>query len=325
MKASNCFVAISCIVVLLSAPQVAFSEIGVVISSEQIPAKSRAGLLSAIEIAKSKDPESFRRLREMVERYPEISAGARIQTPPFGIYLRGVGPEGFYPILEMLVVDSPSLSGMTRAQQVSIKIGLISWLGSLRDVRALPYLEAMFNHTDSDESAMFALARAIGLDESDQALSYLISGLDSKSRSRRLAILHGLGSCRRAGSAEKLAELLSLHPDAETAKTIVDSLGSAADGLIWISAAKHTEEKEAVRQHAIYAVIQAFVHYDSEMVRESARKALLRILHPSTESIIEEEIQDAKSNELVIRDLMDLSEYYRRYKSKIGKSLLDRI
>jgi HEAT repeat protein len=182
-------------------------------------------------------------------------------------------------MLEMLAVKAPSTEDFLEWELAQLREALIYAVGELRERRAMPVLKATLLHEGAQFPIMAAAAAAIAYSETDEVVDVLFSILDEPSHSeeRRRAVFKGLGSCRRAAVAVRLARELGARPGEETAFTIVRALGRLGD-VRKMSSEAGKDEEHLIRAVVPKALIRGFVDYfESTMVRKEAEESLAKV------------------------------------------------
>ena len=258
---------------------------GVVIDSSRLPSTARSALRSAIQKARATRPQAFERVAAAPALAVRVDAAKRGRFGSITPQLKALGKAALLPMLEMVAVDGPARGQMSDGAWLALRVGLIEAVGMLRDRRAAPVLAAILDSPATEVSVDRAAAQALGRLGTDRAAAKLVS-LARKTGPKRLAVLAGIGDCRREVVAETLAELMRAHPADATAQVLARSLGKVGNSWAWkTSIVAASGEGPATRAIAAEALMDAFVHYDGR-ARKLAAKAILVVDHPSTPSLI---------------------------------------
>jgi HEAT repeat protein len=255
-------------------------------------------LASQIRLARTSDPATFRVVREPTLDAQRLDRRARNGKAPIALRLRSLGPKALLPMLELLSSD---VSGVPQRARLGIRRDLIEAVGLLRDARAVPPLAEVLAK-DPDPDMTRTAAEALARIETDEAVTLLQAALAGANGERRLALLAGMGSCRREAIATTLADALAQRPDAATARIIARSLGRVGNAWAWKTLSRPAEE-EAARRTATEALVAAYARYTGE-AREAAAKALLVVDHPRATSLVEETRRGANAETALALDAL---------------------
>jgi HEAT repeat protein len=182
---------------LLSLAETAQAAPGVVIDKSLLAAAERQSLEREVSKAKGKNPKVF----EQVAKSPDLAAEA--DENKRGSYasitrpLQALGPEAVIPMLEMLAVDGPPRGKMSDGAWLTLRVSLLEAVGRLRDARSRPVLMAIIKNT-SEFEIVRAAAEALGRLGDDKSAKHLATAV-KRGGNKQLAILGGIGECRRAG------------------------------------------------------------------------------------------------------------------------------
>ena len=257
----------------LLAPTMASAE--PLVRASSIPAAPRAALLSDISHAKQAHPASFEKVKavrlDVITRDKQKRGGLAPITPLY----RALGRDALLPMLAELM-DEPHATDMPTSATLAMRLGLLQAIGELRDARAVPVLEAVLDAPTGDARIARTAAAALGNIGSDAAVDALLSRTE-RAGATRLAVLAGLGSCRRAKAAGALAALLGGSLDDETADVVAGALGDLGNAWAWqTSKVAASGERDVVAGLAASALVRAFVTRDGR-VRARAEKSLMLI------------------------------------------------
>jgi HEAT repeat protein len=261
---------------------------GVLIAPSRLAAPVRTALVADIQKARKAAPKAFDSVADLRKALPEIDAAKRGRLPSITPALKAIGKDALFPMLEELAVDSSlaaSRAALTETAWLGWRVSLLEATGMLRDPRAEAVLTAILDSPQAEFAIMKASAEALGRLGTDTAAAKLIAA-SKGTGAKQTAVLAGMGECRRTIVADALAKAVAGHPDADTAKHVVRSLGNVGSAWAWktpVIAA--SGEEAAVRKAAAAALVAAFVAYDGE-VRKKAGEAILVVDDPSTPALL---------------------------------------
>jgi hypothetical protein len=285
MKAKSSFLGLLFAALILLASGNAVAGSGVVLDKSQLPAAQRQSLEREIVKAKTKNPQIFQKLAQAPDWAREADAQRRGPYGTITFALEALGPEAVVPMLEMLAVDGPPRGKLSDTAWSTLRFGLVEAVGLLRDPRSRAVLRAILDKS-SDYLVVRAAAEALGRLGDDASAKHL-ARLAQRSGPKQLAVLNGIGECRRPFAADALASLAGKKPkDEAVARSMIRALGGVGNAWAWQTPAlKKTGEGAKVRSTAARALIGLFVHYDGDL-RQRAESALLVVDDPSTPTLI---------------------------------------
>jgi hypothetical protein len=256
--------------------------------------RERETLLLDLEAEHRRNATGFERVRNIASRLPELKLASRGRVPPFGPWLKALGPAALAPMLEELLNGRPG-GRDDKALWTAWRVGLLEAIGELRSDRAAPFLRAIIATADQPEIATAAIAAYARLGR-DEVASDLVAYARSTPVLRRAA-LAGMGHCRRAVVARELARALSAHPAGALAVSIVRSLGDVGSSWVWRTGSMPVaSEEQEVRSLAAEALLTAFIAYDGE-VRAEAQRALLLVDEAQTQERISTALRTASRSQ----------------------------
>jgi hypothetical protein len=262
---------------LLAAPR------GVAIAPMAIPGPQRAQLRRQVAEARKRDPRAFEALTQLRARLPQIAARQRGRLVTVVLPLRSLGARALMPMLSELCLDGRLRGGLDQRTWRGWQTSLLEAVGSLRDARARPALEALLAAVDPGREAQLFRGAAVALGRlgDDRAAATLIR-LARQARTRR-AVLPGLGQCRRTTVARELAAILSQATDDPTlASAAAAALGQIANLWAWQTpAVARSAEALAVRTVALEGLVASYPRL-SPPAREVAVKAIKLVGHKKT-------------------------------------------
>lgn len=292
---------------LVSMSPAAEAATGAGLDAADLPAKTRADLKAEIEKARVQTPELFKQVEDVAARAKEIEAGGRAPGIPFTMHFKPLGQRALYPMLELLVFDSHTTKDLSPAAQSALRLGLIEAIGGIRDARAVPVLAKMIE-MGRDDMTVRASAEGLARIGTDESVNLLIAAATKAKTSdagseRERAILNGMHDGRRESVARYLAARLKQNPDAETARTIVKSLGGVGNAWAWKTFTNQSEAS-STRGIAANALVDAYVRFTGD-VREAAAKALLVVDDASTPTLIAQAKTGASRDVVAALDELD--------------------
>ena len=241
---------------------------------------ARADFAGDVAEARSRVPLLFTAVDDVVAHADEIDAQGRKAGIPPTARLKALGPNALFPMLDVLVTGRGLSAVRTDSARDALRIGLLEAIGSVRDGRAVPFLERELAAATAPRlvrAAATALAR-IGTDGAVDVLDRSLQTARADDTARQRAVLEGLHDCRRARAASLLAARLDVTADESTATLLARSLGGVANAWAWLAMADRTE-LVATRDLAAGALLRAYVQRSGE-AREAAAKALLVVDAP---------------------------------------------
>jgi len=272
-------------VLLLAAPAGVLAR-GVLVSPEDLDPGARHSLRAEIEAARVSAPEAFQRLATLRSRVSEIDATKRGRLPVFLPSLVSMGSDALLPMLEEIAFDAPVRGDLVDAAWLGWRASLLEAVGKQRDFRAAPVLKAVISRGPAQLLITSAATAAYGKLLCDEAAAWLVEALASAGGERRLGILRGLGSCRRALAVDALAAALRARPEAKEAHIIAKSLGDAGSSWAWRTpVVAATGDEDAVRSMAAAALAEMWPSYEGQAQKKIGH-ALLVVNHPDTPALL---------------------------------------
>jgi HEAT repeat protein len=272
---------------LTSMPQVnAAAPAGVMIAPDKLPEKARVALAVEIEAAKREHPKAFQALAIVRADLPELDAHKRGRFAPITSIFKSMGKDALLPMLEELAFRGHPKGDLTDSAWIAWRAGIIDALGMLRDPRAESVLVAILDGPGTEFHVVRAAAAALGRLGSDTAAQKLVT-MANVTGAKQMAVLAGMGECRRQSIALALSAAAIATKDAATAKVIAHSLGDVGSAWAWkTSIVAASGEESPVRAIAAKALLGVFVAHDDD-VRKTASNALMVVDDPSTPALIE--------------------------------------
>lgn len=282
MKTSRTLLSLSLAGFLLTSAAAAQAR-GLVLTSTDLPAKDRTSLQSAIKKARAKHPVAFERVAKAPQLAREMDQQKRGRAATITLPLKAIGADGLFPMLEMLAVQAPKRGDLNASAWTTLRVGLLEAVGELRDARSKPVLLAVIKREKKFE-ILRAAVEALGKLGDDDSAKQLVT-LAKQPGHTQLAVLAGLGECRRAVVAKELARQ-STSSDEAKLRVVVDSLSDVANSWVWKTpAVAKVKEENEVRGVAATALVNVFVKR-AGYVREKAGRALIVVDHPHTPKLL---------------------------------------
>jgi hypothetical protein len=263
------------------------------------------------EAARKADPAPFEWLARLREQLPDIADRTHDRYPPLTGALRAMGPDGLLPMLEQIAVAAPVRGELPDRLWLAWQVAMLEAVGAQRDPCAAPVLWAVLVMGEAEPMVLEAAASAVAKLGTDEVAARLIALSEGPDTDLRRAVLAGMGHCRRAEVARRLADELASKPRTQVALAVTRSLGDVGSAWAWRTpaVAAHVQEELTARSIAARALLDAYLAYDDE-VRDLAAKAILVVAHPHTAELISTASEGASPGDLEL--LTSLSERYTR-------------
>ena len=279
-------------VFLLAAPAGALAR-GVLVSPEDLEPAARDGLRAEIDAARIATPEIFQRFAALRSQVAEIDATKRGRLPVILPSLQAMGPDALLPMIEEIAFDATPRGDLVDTAWIGWRASLLEAVGKLRDLRAAPVLEVVISRGPAQLVVTSAAPAAYGKLLTDEAAAWLVDALASADGTRRLGILRGLGTCRRAHAVDALAGALRARPDAEEAHIVAKSLGDAGSSWAWRTpVVAATGDEDAVRAIAAGALAEMWPAYEGQAQKKIGH-ALLVVDHPDTPALLRKALESS--------------------------------
>jgi hypothetical protein len=274
---------------------------GAVIAPDKLATTERSTLARAIAAEKIGKPEAFEKLAQLRQDLPKLDAEKRGRAVPVAAILKGMGSGALLPMLNELAFDTRGRDGLTDAAWKAWRMGLVEAVGYLRDNRSAPVLTAILDGTETDVELIRSTAGALGKLGTDAAAQKLVTMVRQKN-DKQLAIIEGMGHCRRLVVTKELVALLLAQPDAATAVILAHALGDNGSAWAWKTPiVKASGEEDAVRSAAAKSLVASYLRYDGE-ARSSITKAVLMVDHADTLTFIEAQRKGVHPEERAMLD-----------------------
>jgi HEAT repeat protein len=243
--------------------------------------KQHGAVQKQIAAARRDDPSAFTALAAVKSRVPELDRKKRGRLAAVTPLLRALGPRALLPMLDEATRPETTLTGTART---AWRVGLLEAVGALRDPRATPVLRQLIAE-ESEVAVIRAAAGALG-NLGDLEAVQALTALATTRGPKQLAVIAGMGECRRLPAARTLAGLLARRPGEELALALVKALGELGTAWAWETPRLAAlAEGAAVRALAAGALLDAFVRYDRH-VRDAAATGILLVDAPRTLELI---------------------------------------
>lgn len=305
------FAAIVGFVVVTTLAEVAGAA-GAMVSPGDLPEASRAALVDLVTSSRRGEPDAFASLAALKARLPELDERKRGRLATVTPALLGLGKRAVPAMLNELAVDGVR-GALSDTAWLAWRLDLLEAVGALRDPRSAPVLEAVLASSERSFLLVRAASQALGKLNSPQAATRLVAASRTGGRKHQLAVLAGMGHCRRLPVVERLADALAVAvraPDQQRAiKHLARALGDAGNAWAWQTPeVKATGEEGLVRGKAVDALLSAFLAVDSRDARGALTKAILVVDDPSTIGLVEA----ARARAATERERQALDELRRR-------------
>lgn len=259
---------------------------GLAARAVDVPEPSRHAIAAEIAKAKLAEPQAFEAVRKLRGVRREFYGRQRNPVPTAGRELRGLGPSALWAMVDALAFDAPPRDGLSDEERTALTVGLLEAVGVLRDPRAGPVLGAVFERGPAGGRVAKAAAKALGRLCGDAELG-LLGRHAQAGDARRLAAIHGLGECKRAESAGKLAALLAIETEPAAVEALASALGAVGSSWAWEALGPEAKARGlAVREVAAKALVAAYAQRPAE-ARASLGRAVAAVEHPETAALIE--------------------------------------
>jgi hypothetical protein len=302
-----------CALLLLVSTGTASEKFGKALEPKLLAKSQSDELRAAIEKAREERPEAFQAVETLITRLPELNARSRGRTASLYFFFESMGSDALLPALELLVFGAPDKSPFKEELWPQVQGQLIANLGYLRDPRAYPVLVAILESELVDQMALNATVTSLSRLETDEVVEYLIGILDDpqQSEAKKNAVRSGVGFCRRAAVAERLAQELLTQPDQATARVLLKSLGHIGNYAAWTDEAAHKSEEAAAKQIVEEAAFWAYTRYENTEVRREARVAIIKLCSPATLALVEDAKKQASPE--LMEALERLADQWQRF------------
>ncbi len=243
-------------------------------------------LAAEIAAARKAHPEAFAQVaairRDADALYAKRRGGG---VAPMGRTFKQLGPNALMPMLDALLNPEAEGGPVTEGGRLSLTIGLLDAVGTLRDPRALPVLEALLDSRTESPGVTRAAADAYGFMQTDAVAARLVA-LSRGGDARARAVREGMGSCRRVVVAQALAAAVPEVGEVREQVELARTLGDVGNAWAWKTPSVVTRgEENEVRLIAARALVDAFLRWDGD-ARQAASNALLVVDARDTVALI---------------------------------------
>lgn len=264
------------------------AQTGAVLSPESLPIDVRTLLAQDISAARKTLPSAFDRVADVRSKVATMDATKRGRFAPVAMSLKNIGPEVILPVLDALVFSDIGRRQWTESAWIAWRAGLIEAAGATRDPRGESVYKAILMSPEQEFYVNRAAAEALGKLSTDHAVSTLTQ-MATTPGSKQLAVIFGMGSCRRLPIVQTLGPLLdSTEPTNETLNlAIIEALGDVGNVWAWETPAPGDvpAEEQEVRALSAKHLVNAYTRLTGPS-RKAALKSILLVNHPSTLSWI---------------------------------------
>ena len=287
---------------LISGGLMAQTPVADTLDTSLLEPASRTLFAQEIEQARALDMSAFENVQEIVDRAAEIDRTKRGKLAAFTLLFKRAGDDTLLPLIEQVAFRPTARGALRDSAWIGLQSGLLEAIGAHRDARAIPVLEAVLRGEESEFYIIQAAASALGKIADDQAVTTLTE-LANVRGDKQIAILAGMGSCRRAAVAAFLAEKLNQTTSMKQANILVHSLEEVGNEWAWETPAirEHAEEEDATRLVATEALLQAFLRFDGAL-QTRIGTALMVVAHTNTPSLIQAAMAEASKENKVALD-----------------------
>jgi len=242
--------------------------------------------MTAVNKAKAADPAAFQMVAKLHAEVAELDAKKRGRLAAVTPSLKAMRARALFPILEQLALNGLPQGDRSTTAWLAWRLGLLEAVGSIRDARSASVLSAILTSDESSYPLVRATAQAFGKLGSLKAASKLIA-MSRIQGAKTRGVIAGMGHCRRAIVASRLAEIMSGARSDSDVELYARALGDVANSWAWQTPAiAKTGEHNPTRDMALDALLNAFVTQTSPHARKMITQAVLVADHPATKQRI---------------------------------------
>jgi len=265
----------------LTSTAMADSPRGMVVGPDDLAPSARAVLQAGIDAHRQSAPGAFAAVDSVVREAAALDREKRGRIAPFARIFKRMGDKVLLPLLELVAIDGRSRGELTESAWSGLRAGAIQAIGSVRDPRAVPVMQAILASDEGDFLVRREAAKALGRMGTAEAAERLIAE-SAASRAHHAAVIDGMGWCRRVAVAKTLAER-SRTSDPATLPHVLTALSDVGNVWAWKTSEvrQNSAEEMPVRTIAGKALLEAWSRLDGDLAIE-ARKGLLVVDHPDT-------------------------------------------
>jgi len=236
-----------------------------------------------IRIDRDRDATVYKSLEGLRNQMVVLDSRKQGRIAVVGTTMETLGAAGLYPMLQDLMEDRPFEKALPSVRQ-GWRIGLLFAVGRQRNPAARAVLEHVVR-TEADVQILTSAAEALGKLQDADAAKVLIEASAGTSP-RALAILRGMGQCRRLVMVDHLASRSRTATGAEAENTLA-ALREVGNSWAWTTdVVSKSGEGDAVRSSAATALMGMWVAQPE--LRNEARKALLVVDAPNAAQLVAE-------------------------------------
>ncbi len=229
-----------------------------------------------IRTDRDKDAAVYKSLEGLRKQMVDLDSRKRGSIAVVGTTMDTLGAAGLLPMLQELLEDRPFADARPSVRR-GWRVGLLFAVGRQRNPAARAVLEHVVT-TETDVEVLTSASEALGKLQDADAAKVLISA-SAGVTPRSLAILRGMGQCRRLVMAEHLATRSLTATGAEAERTLA-ALREVGNSWAWTTdIVAESGEGDAVRARAASALLGMWLAQPE--LRQEARKALLVVDAPN--------------------------------------------
>jgi hypothetical protein len=246
-----------------------------------------------IRIDRDRDSAVYKSLAGLRNQMVELDSRKQGRIAVVGTTMETLGAAGLYPMLQDLIEDRPFEKARPSVRQ-GWRIGLLFAVGRQRNPAARAVLEHVVR-TEADVQILTSAAEALGKLQDAEAAKALIDA-SAGTTPRALAILSGMGQCRRLAMVDYLASRSRTATGVEAENTLA-ALRESGNSWAWTTdVVSNSGEGDAVRSSAATALMGMWLTQPE--LRKEARKALLVVDAPNTVALVAETRKTVGENDL---------------------------
>ena len=298
--------------VALTSSAFALGQQGVLLGSADLPAASRAALMSAVSADQAKHPDLYQTVAKLRGCTPAGYVDRRRPMAECGREMRLLGPQGRWALVSALVFEAPRSSDgrqpyVSASDKAAFIRGALETLGMLRDPALSPVLQTAFLRGEAQFHEVSAQALGRIATAADEAL---LTQHARQAGPRQLAAVSGLGECKRLSSAQTLAQLLETR--AAPTDRLANALGRVASAWAWQalvrSGAGRETEATQVRELLAQTLVRGLVQYGDAASVKQLTEGLMMTEWPQVPALLDS-VSAGKASDVQAR----LAEAKRRF------------
>lgn len=242
----------------------------------------------AVAVARRERPQAFAAVQALRAKVLSLDAKKRGPFAAVTPQLKAI-PSVTWALVDALRTNGALEVGAPVTARIAWQTGLLEALGAQYDRATEPVLIAALNSASNPETIRSA-AEGLGRLGSDRAAAALVQAATTRTGTERLAVLKGMGACRRVVVAEFLARQASLSTDEQELRALVKGLSTV--GNAWAletpNGAFVRAEIPALRSVTAGALVRLYTT-TSGHVRQLAADAVLVVNAPETKLLLAQE------------------------------------